>query len=66
MRLFRSVRHGLKDGLNDGLKDGSVWDWRLKEHRRTSRLCSISFGTAGKVTGTGFGHDPREAMSGSR
>lgn len=47
------------------LKKEEVWDWRFKNGQE-SKIFSVTFNTAGQVTTTGVGDDPRETMSGAK
>jgi outer membrane protein assembly factor BamE (lipoprotein component of BamABCDE complex) len=40
------------------LKNEEVWDWRFKPQNE-SRMFSVTFNAAGRVTATAFGDDPR-------
>ncbi len=45
------------------LKTEEVWDWRFKPQNE-SRLFSVTFDSAGKVSATGIADDPRESQGG--
>ncbi len=42
------------------LKKEEVWDWRFKQNGQESKMFSVTFDAAGKVTGTGIADDPRD------
>ncbi len=42
------------------LKQQDVWDWRYKPQGQESKLCSVTFDSAGRVVGTAVADDPRE------
>ncbi len=47
------------------LKKEEVWDWRFKNGQE-SKIFSVTFNTAGQVTATGVGDDPRETLTGAK
>ena len=48
------------------LKNEEVWDWRFKEGGQLSKMFSVTFDAAGKVSTSAVADDPRETMGGSR